>query len=134
MPTRTPRYVAARRGSTLNEAMPSIANAIILRSGYFVEPATRAARSYSTAVWRKPADAGARLLRGHLAEELERAILRAVVDEDDVVIDADRAAERREPFREARKHLFLVVDRHDERDFGPRHRFSLLFTLFPCGA
>ena len=43
-----------RSGSTLNEAIPSNANASILRSGYLVSPAARAARSYSTAVCLKP--------------------------------------------------------------------------------
>ena len=48
---------AARSGKMLKRAIPSSANASILRKGYLVAPAARAARSYSTAVCLKPIQA-----------------------------------------------------------------------------
>jgi len=46
--------VASFSGTVENDVIPSNANFSILRYGYFVSPATRSSRSYSTPVWRKP--------------------------------------------------------------------------------
>ena len=46
-----------RSGAVENEISPSAAKLSIRVSEYFVSPAVRASRSYSTPVWRKPAQA-----------------------------------------------------------------------------
>jgi len=63
----------------------------------------------------------ARVLRRELLEERERLVFGAVVDEEDLGLDAERPEERLQPVVQDRDDLFLVVDREDEGQGRARH-------------
>src|SRR6266404_4857232 len=64
-------------------------------------------------------DAVSRLARGERAQQLERVVLRSVVDEDHLCLEAEPLQELLQPRVQSRNHGFFVVDGKDEAQLRP---------------